>query len=290
MPTYYLIYSRFVDTTVIKSAVIFWLHFVLVSFRLHSVIMATSFLSWFECRQMDMATYYQKVLLAWMLWEKVFPRRRRSRGRQEMDMIGWLELSWCRKCIWLVDWSCRDRDKAIVRGGMVYGLCKWWPFHHTIFGPHTLNRLITISPWTWHKFCQWPHESQMDMVTSFLRAFSLWVALVEKVPPLGSNASCDDPSSMASSSGESREQFWISRVSLVLLRLKTVRSTSVIWNMSWLFVFISLQCHVLSWTTCPTLSKMPYSVTVCHIYVSIVNFPAMLPIFSILRATCAGLM
>ena len=67
------------------------------------------------------------------------------------------------------------------------------------------------------------------------------VALVEKVPPLGSNASCDDPSSMASSSGESREQFWISRVSLVLLRLKTVRSTSVIWNMSWLLVFISLQ-------------------------------------------------
>ena len=67
------------------------------------------------------------------------------------------------------------------------------------------------------------------------------VALVEKVPPLGSNASCDDPSSMASSSGESREQFWISRVSLVLLRLKNVRSTSVIWNMSWLLVFISLQ-------------------------------------------------
>ena len=83
-----------------------------------------------------------------------------------MDIIGWLELSWCRKWIWLVDWSCRDRDKAIVRGGMVYGLCKWWPFHHTIFGPHTLNRLITISPWTWHKLCEWPHESQMDMVTS----------------------------------------------------------------------------------------------------------------------------
>ena len=46
----------------------------------------------------------------------------------------------------------------------------------------------------------------MDMVTSFLRGFSLWVALVEKVPPLGSNASCDDPSSMPSS-GESREPY-----------------------------------------------------------------------------------
>ena len=75
-----------------------------------------------------------------------------------------------------------------------------------------------------------------------LRSWELspWVALVEKVPPLGSNASCDDPSSMASS-GESREKFWISRVSLLLLRLKTVWSTSVIWNMSWVLVFISLQ-------------------------------------------------
>ena len=134
-------------------------------------------------KQMDMSTYYQKVLLAWMLWEKVFPRRRRSRGRQEMDMIGWLELSWCRKWIWLVDWSCRDRDKAIVRGGMVYGLCKWWPFHHTIFGPHTLNRLITISPWTWHELCEWPHESQMDMVTSFLRGFSLWLLWLRRFLP-----------------------------------------------------------------------------------------------------------
>ena len=56
----------------------------------------------------------------------------------------------------------------------------------------------------------------MDMVTSFLRAFSLWVALVEKVPPLGSNASCDDPSSMASS-GESRDHVicptWSKRMS-----------------------------------------------------------------------------
>ena len=112
----------------------------------------------------------------------------------------------------------------------------------------------------------------MDMVTSFLRGFSLWVALVEKVPPLGSNASCDDPSSMPSS-GESREQFWISRVSLLLFRLKTVWSTSVIWNMSRIY-------HVL----CPTWSKrMSCSVVVY-------SFPAMVPTFSILRAVCAGLM
>ena len=52
------------------------------------------------------------------------------------------------------------------------------------------------------------HASQTDMVTSFLiheLSWVSWVAPVEKVPPLGSNASCDDPSSMPSS-GESREQ------------------------------------------------------------------------------------
>ena len=56
------------------------------------------------------------------------------------------------------------------------------------------------------------HASQTDMVTSFLIHELSWVAPVEKVPPLGSNASCDDPSSMASSSGESREQFWWRRM------------------------------------------------------------------------------
>ena len=40
-----------------------------------------------------------------------------------------------------------------------------------------------------------------------LRKFLPWVAPVEKVPPLGSNASCDDPSSMASS-GESTTDGW----------------------------------------------------------------------------------
>ena len=120
MPTYYLIYSRFVDTTVIKSAVILtslrpgivstsWCRhgdFVLELARMHRVERCGHGTN-LERRtpyekQMDMATYYQKVLLAWMLWEKVFPRRRRSRGRQEMDMIGWLELSWCNGYNWLV--------------------------------------------------------------------------------------------------------------------------------------------------------------------------------------------
>ena len=43
------------------------------------------------------------------------------------------------------------------------------------------------------------------LVTSLLRRFLPLAAPVEKAPPLGSNASCDDQSPMPSS-GESREQ------------------------------------------------------------------------------------
>jgi hypothetical protein len=128
MPTYYRIYSQFVDTTVIKSAVI------LTSLRLG--IGSTSW--WFR-------SWVGSNASCWEVWT-------------------WHE-PWAKNALWETDGY----------GSMVCGLCKWWPFHHTIFGPHTLNRLITISPWTWHELCEWPHESQMDIVTSFLRGFSLWL-------------------------------------------------------------------------------------------------------------------
>ena len=85
MPTYYRIYSQFVDTTVIKSAVILtslrpgivstsWCRhgdFVLELARMHHVERCGHGTNLERRtpygRQMDMATYYQKVLLAVMM-------------------------------------------------------------------------------------------------------------------------------------------------------------------------------------------------------------------------------